>query len=56
MQKYAGSNEQRLKIRECNESDIGTYFLLVACKDDMEYVTSNELDLKVIKGKYDLHC
>lgn len=56
LQKYTGStcsNEVEcpmLIIKRCNESDIGTYFLIVSCKRDL-YIYSNKINLKVIKGK-----
>lgn len=38
-----------LSIKNCDESDIGTYFLLVSCSD--RHIFSNKLHLQVFKGK-----
>lgn len=51
---YTGSkltiDEQRLVIRNCKESDRGTYVLLAACIDNME-VNSNNFFLDIVQGK-----
>lgn len=41
--------EYILTIRNCTESDSGTYFLLAACTNGME-VQSNKIHLNFIKG------
>lgn len=38
-----------LSIKNCDESDIGTYFLEVSCSD--RQICSNKLHLQVFKGK-----
>lgn len=38
-----------LKIKSCDESDAGTYFLLVSCAD--REICSNKVHLQVFKGK-----
>lgn len=43
------NGEYILTIRNCTESDSGTYFILVACINDME-VQSNKIQLNVVKG------
>lgn len=41
-------DEPKLIINNCCESDVGIYYLLVACKD--VEICSNEIKLKVVKG------
>lgn len=41
--------EYVLTIKNCIESDSGTYFILAACINDME-VQSNKIQLNVVKG------
>lgn len=41
--------EYILTIKNCIESDSGTYFILAACINDME-VQSNKIQLNVVKG------
>lgn len=43
------NGEYILTIRNCIESDSGTYFLLAACTNDMD-VQSNKVQLNVVKG------
>lgn len=43
------NGEYILTIRNCTESDSGTYFILAACINDME-VQSNKIQLNVVKG------
>lgn len=43
------NGEYILTIRNCTESDSGTYFILVACINDMD-VQSNKIQLNVVKG------
>lgn len=58
LQKYTGSTCSRsneadnlmLIINNCDESDVGTYFLIGACRDGL-YIYSNEINLKVETGK-----
>lgn len=56
LQKYTGSTysnmveKPELLIKNCDESDIGTYHLLVMCKNHLP-VYSKKIDLKVVKGK-----
>lgn len=58
LQKYTGStctdsNEVEnlmLIIKNCDKADVGTYFLMVACRDDL-YIYSNKIKLQVVKGK-----
>lgn len=56
LQKYTGSTysnmveKPMLLIKNCDESDIGTYDLLVICKNHLP-IYSNKIDLKVVKGK-----
>lgn len=60
--KYTGSictdsNEVEnlmLIIKNCDESDVGTYFLMVACRDDL-YIYSNKINLQVVEGKIDVY-
>lgn len=51
---YSGSkltiDEQRLVIRNCKESDRGTYILLAACIENTE-VDSNKFFLDIVQGK-----
>lgn len=51
---YSGSkltiDEQRLVIRNCKESDRGTYILLAACIENTE-VDSNNFFLDIVQGK-----
>lgn len=53
--KYTGkrdeSNEYQLMIKNCDESDIGTYFLLLVCTDGLE-MHSNRINLKILRGKF----
>lgn len=39
-----------LTIKNCNESDIGTYFLMAHCNDAIS-IESNKIDLKIVEGK-----
>lgn len=54
--KYTGStcsneiDKPMLTIKNCNESDIGTYFLMAHCNNAIS-IASNKIDLKVVKGK-----
>lgn len=41
--------EYILTIKNCIESDSGTYFILAACTNNME-VQSNKIQLNVVKG------
>lgn len=41
--------EYFLTIKNCIESDSGTYFILAACTNDME-VQSNKIQLNIVKG------
>lgn len=43
------NGEYILTIRNCTESDSGTYFILAACINDME-VQSNKIQLNLVKG------
>lgn len=43
------NGEYILTIRNCTESDSGTYFLLAACTNDM-VVQSNKIQLNFVKG------
>lgn len=43
------NGEYILTMRNCIESDSGTYFLLAACTNDMK-VQSNKVQLNVVKG------
>lgn len=43
------NGEYILTIRNCTESDSGTYFLLATCTNDM-VVQSNKIQLNFIKG------
>lgn len=60
LQKYTGSTcsnkveKPMLLIKNCDESDIGTYHLRVKCCNDLP-IYSNKIDLKVVKGKILLH-
>lgn len=49
--KYKGTIDQILMIRDCDESDVGTYFIkvYVSCTD--WEICSNKLHLQVLKGK-----
>lgn len=55
LQKYTGSTysnmveKPKLLIKNCDESDIGTYHLLVMCKNHLP-IYSKKIDLKVVKG------
>lgn len=44
-------DEIQLIIRNCSENDIGNYFILVICIDDIEDICSNKIYLDIIKGK-----
>lgn len=56
LQKYTGSTysnnveKPMLLIKNCDESDIGTYYLLVLCINKL-HIYSNKINLKVVKGK-----
>lgn len=39
-----------LTIKDCNKSDIGTYFLMAHCNDAIS-IESNKIDLKIVEGK-----
>lgn len=39
-----------LTIKDCNKSDIGTYFLMARCNNDIS-IESNKIDLKIVEGK-----
>lgn len=60
LQKYTGSTcsnmveKPMLLIKSCDESDIGTYHLLVKCNNELP-IYSNKIDLKVVKGKILFH-
>lgn len=52
-EKYLGTScntihEPKLIIKNCCESDVGIYYLLVTCKD--VEICSNEIELKVVRG------
>lgn len=53
--KYTGerdeSNEYQLIIKNCDESDIGTYFLILVCTDGLE-MYSNRVYLKIERGEF----
>lgn len=38
-----------LEIRSCRESDVGTYFVLVDCRNNFG-IKSNTIHLKVVEG------
>lgn len=54
--KYTGSTysnkveKPMLLIKNCDESDIGTYYLLVLCINNLP-IYSNKINLTVVKGK-----
>lgn len=52
--KHTGSSDEvekpMLTIKDCNESDIGTYFLMADCNNAIS-IESNKIDLKVVTGK-----
>lgn len=56
LQKYTGSTHSNkvekpmLLIKNCDESDIGTYYLLVLCINNLP-IYSNKINLKVVKGR-----
>lgn len=60
LQKYTGSTcsnkveKPMLLIKNCDESDIGTYHLRVTCYNNLP-ICSNKIYLKVVKGKILLH-
>lgn len=53
--KYMGIRYENFKyllmIRKCCELDIGLYFLLVICIDDVDII-SNLIDIKVVRGEF----
>lgn len=55
MEKYSGTmcetDELTLVIKNCNNLDSGTYFLLAACTSDMGTVISNKINIDIIQGK-----
>lgn len=60
LQKYTGSTysnkveKPMLLIKNCDESDIGTYHLWVFCNNHLP-IYSNKIDLRVVKGKILFH-
>lgn len=55
LQKYIGSiynnkvEKLMLLIKNCDELDIGIYYFLVVCNNDL-FIYSNKIDFKVVKG------
>lgn len=51
--KYIGSKDEidkcQLMIKDCDESDEGTYYLLAACSAD-EVIYSNKVQVRVVEG------
>lgn len=41
---------EKLTIKDCNKSDIGTYFLMAHCNNAIS-IESNKIDLKIVEGK-----
>lgn len=44
-------NECLLEIYNCYENDIGNYFILVICINNVEDIFSNKIYLDVLEGK-----
>lgn len=49
--KYKGTIGQILMIRDCDESDVGTYFIKVHVSCTDWEICSNKVHLQVLKGK-----
>lgn len=54
--KYIGSiccnevEKLKLMIKNCNELDIGIYFFMVYCSNNL-FIESNKINLEVVEGK-----
>lgn len=57
-EKYSGTmcktDEHTLVIKNCNDLDSGTYFLLAACTSNMGTVISNKITLNIFQGNKSL--